>query len=711
MSAPAAVTHTDAEPELSLRDLLDVLLRRRRVILVAFVACLVGALGSTFLLPPRYRAAATVVLDRAGSTATLFPELAGLSTQSYLDTLAEVARSRSVAERAVRLLGPAPDEAGDPVERLQRELRVTRVRGADMIRIEVTHRVPEQAARRAQAVTDAFLAFLLEGRRTQARATREFIEQQLAKVSRDLRSAEDALLRFKLTHGEVSLPEETRIRLEKLADLSAQLVTTETERRAAEAQRDRATEELRRREQITPSTWVASPLIQSLRQQLASLEIQLAGLLEKFTERHPEVVATRAQIAETQRRLEAELRRSLLAQTYTVDPIYQGLVQQAVSAEVTAATLRAREEALRQAVQRWTGEIRDLPPRELALARLTRQQKVAENVYLMLSQKYHEARIAEASVVPDLRIVDRARPPERPAFPQRGLVAGLGAVVGIFVAVAAAFTAERLDSRFHRPDEAEQTLGLPMLAMVPHLHQTDGKVPLAQDSRRSVFAESFRTLRTGVLYSAPEGSLRTLLVTSPELGDGKSTVAANLALALARSGRRVALVDADLRRPSLLEVLQPPQPFGLSDHLVGEVGLDDVVQPTRYPNLLFVPAGRTAPNPAELLGSQRMRDFLERLRERVDVVVLDTPPVMAVTDAVILARDSDGVILVINPGTTHREAAVRARRQLEALGARVLGFVFNDAPVDSRRGYYGYAYYGYYAYGEEPEEAQTRGQS
>ena len=710
MSVPA-VTHTDAEPELSLRDLLDVLLRRRRLMLVAFVACLVGAVGGTFLLPPRYRAAATVVLDRAAGTATLFPELAGLSTQTYLDTLAEVARSRSVAERAVGLLGPSPDEAGDPVERLQRELRVTRVRGADMIRIEVTHSRPEQAARRAQAVTEAFLAFLLEGRRTQARATREFIEEQLAKVGRDLRSAEDALLRFKLTHGEVSLPEETRIRLQKLAELSAQLVTAETERRAAEAQRDRATEELRRRDQITPSTWVASPLIQSLRQQLATLEIQLAGLLEKFTERHPDVVATRAQIAETQRRLEAELRRSLLAQTYTVDPIYQGLVQQAVSAEVTAATLRAREEALRQVVRRWTAEIRDLPPRELALARLTRQQKVAENVYLMLSQKYHEARIAEASVVPDLRVVDRARPPERPAFPQRGLVAGLGAVVGVFVAVAAAFVAERLDSRFHRPDEAEQTLGLPMLAIVPHLRQTDSKVPLAEDSRRSVFAESFRTLRTSVLYSAPEGNLRTLVVTSPGPGDGKSTVAANLALALARSGRRVALVDADLRRPSLLEALQPPQPFGLSDHLVGEVGPDEAIQPTRYPNLLFVPAGRTAPNPAELLGSQRMRDFLQRLLGRVDMVVVDSPPVMAVTDAVILARESDGVLLVVNPGTTYREAAVRARRQLEALGARVLGFVFNDAPVDGRRGYYGYAYYGYHAYGEEPEEAQSKGRS
>lgn len=703
MTAPTAVQPEPA-PEPGLRDVLDVLVRRRRVLLVVFVACLVGALGATFLLPPRYRASATVVLDRSGGTATLFPELAAVSAQTYLDTLAEVARSRSVAERAVRLLGASTDGREDPVERLQRDLRVTRVRGADMIRVEVTDRSPEEAARRAQAVTDAFLAFLLEGRRTQAKATREFIEQQLEKVSADLRAAEDSLLRFKLAHGEVSLPEETRIRLEKLAELEAQLVAAQTERRAAEAQRDRATEELRRRDQVTPSTWVASPLIQSLRQQLAGLEIQLAGLLEKFTERHPDVVATRAQIAETQRRLEEELRRSLLAQTYTVDPVYQGLVQQAVTAEVTAATLRAREQALRQAIGRWTGEVRALPPRELALARLARRQKVAENVYLMLSQKYHEARIAEASVVPDLRVVDPARPPDRPAFPRRGLTGALGALVGAFAGVAAAFAAERLDSRFHRPDEAEHVLALPMLALVPRVREADGKVTLAEDSRRSTFAESFRTLRTSVLYSAPEGSLRTLLVTSPEPEDGKSTVVANLALTLARSGRRVVLVDADLRRPSLLEALQPPQPFGLSDHLVGEVGLEDAVQPTRYPNLHFVPAGRQAPNPAELLGSDRMREFLRHLRERFDAVVLDSPPVMAVADASVLAREADGVVLVVNPQTTHREAALRARRQLEALGAKVLGFVFNAAPVDGRRGYYGYAYYGYYAYAEEEAE-------
>ncbi len=685
------MTAPDADSELNLRDLLDVLRRRRWVFAVVFGACVLGALGATFLLPPRWQATATVVLDRAGGGPTLFPELAALSGQTYLDTLAEVARSRSVAERAARRLGYSGDEFEEAVVRLQRDLKVSRVRGADMIRVEVTDPRPEEAARRAQAVTDAFLSFLLEGRRTQAKATREFIEQQLAKVSRDLRAAEDALLRFKLAHGEVSLPEETRVRLEKLAELEAQMVAAQTERRAAEAQRERATEELRRRDQVTPSAWVQSPLIQTLRQQLANLEIQLAGLMEKFTDRHPDVVATRAQIAETQRRLAEELRRSLLAQTYTVNPVYLGLVQQAVSAEVSAATLRAREAALAQAVRRWTQEIRALPPRELALMRLSRQQKVAENVYLMLSQKYHEARIAEASVVPDLRVVDRARPPDRPAFPRRGLVTLVGTLLGAFAGVAAAFAAEWVDSRFHRPDEAEHVLALPLLAVVPQLRHPDGKVPLAEDSRRSTFAESFRTLRTGVLYSAPEGSVRSLLVTSPEPGDGKSTVAANLALALARLGRRVVLVDADLRRPSLLEAFQPPQPFGLSDHLVGEVSLDDVVQPTRYPSLHFVPAGRSAPNPAELLGSQRMRDFLAQLRGRFDAVVLDSPPVLAVADASVLARESDGVVLVVNPQTTHREAAVRARRQLEALGAKILGFVFNGAPVDGRRGYYGYA--------------------
>lgn len=698
----------EGEAEPALQDLVEVLRRRWRVIVVLFLACVMGALGATFVVPPRYQAAATLVLDRGAGGPSLFPELASVSTTTYLDTLAEVARSRSVAERAVQQLGLAAENGQDPVEQLRRDLSVSRVRGADMIRIEVAGRDPEEAARRTQAVVDAFIAFLLEGRRTQAKATRQFIEQQLQKVLQDLGAAEDALLRFRLANRAVSLAEETSLRLQKLADLESQLVAAQTERRTAQAQRDRATAQLRNLDKVTPSTWVASPLIASLRQQLATLEIQLAGLLEKFTERHPDVVATRAQIAETQRRLEEELRRSLLAQTYTVDPVYQGLVQQAVSAEVTVASLLAREQALRQAVERWSAELRDLPPRELALARLTRQQKVAENVYLMLSGKYHEARIAEASVVSDLRLVDRARPPDRPAAPRRGLTTALSALVGLLMGGAGAFVLDRLDARFHRPDEAERVLHLPLLAVVPRARDADGKVLLAPDSRRSMFAESFRTLRTGVLYSAPEGSLRVVLVSSPEPGEGKSTVAANLALALARSGRRVVLVDADLRRPSLLEAMQPPQPFGLSDYLVGEVDLETACQPVSHPMLHFVPAGRTAPNPAELLGSERMSDFLRRLRERFDVVVVDTPPVLAVTDASILARQADAVVLVVNPEITHRDAAVRARKQLESLGAKVIGFVFNAAPVDGRRRYYGYAYYGYYAYGEEQVKPQGK---
>ncbi len=671
--------------------MLDVLFRRRFTVLAIFVGCLVGALGASFLLPPRYRAGATLVVDRSGGIRGLLPDLGGLSTQTYLDTLAEVARSQTVAEAAGRRLGYTGREFEERVSALRRDLRVTRLRGMDVLRVEVTDANPREAARKAQAVTEAFLSFVLDGRRAQARATRQFIEAQLAHVSRQLRQAEEALLRFELAHEQVDLAQETRLALEKLAEVEAQLVAVRVEREAVEARQQRAAQELRRRSQVVPSTWVTNPLVQSVRQQLADLEIQLAGLLEKFTEQHPDVVATQARILEARRRLEEELRRGLQVQTYAVDPVYRELVQQSVEAGVTAATLAAREGALRRAMEQLARKLRHLPERQLALARLTRQQKLSENLYLMLSNKYHEAQIAEASVILDLRVVDPALPPKSPVFPRPEAAGAVGVVAGLVAGVAAAFVVERLDDRFHRAEEAEEALGLPLLGMVPRVRATDGRIPMAEGSGRSVFAESFRTVRTALLYSGPEGSTRTVVVSSPRLRDGKSTVAANLALALARSGRRVVLVEANFRGPCLQAVMAPPRPRGLSDYLVGECGPDDVVQPSRYAGLNVVTAGTAGPNPAELLGSERMFTFLRYLQERFDVVIVDSPAALPVADAFILGRMADGVVLVVNERTTRREEARQAVRRLQSAGVRLLGLVFNGVAVDSRQHYYSYA--------------------
>lgn len=697
----------DEEP--TLRDYLGTLRRRGALIAAAFLVTLGMAIGSSFGRPPVYSATTTVVADRPGGVIALFPT-AGGAGQSYIDTLAEIVKSRAVAERAARVLGYSGAAAADEAYGIQGNVSVQRVRFTDMIRIDASGSTPQEATRIADAVAQGFIDLSLEARRAQASAARVFIEDQLKVVTRDLRAAEEAMARFKVQGGNVSLSEETSLKISKLAEFEAQLATSKTERRAIEAQLSRARTELQKRTRIAPATWTASPLIAPLRQQLAALEVELAGLQEQFTAKHPAVLATRAKIAETKAKLSDQLLRSLDTQTYTVDPVYQDLSQQTVQGEVTRYALLAKETALGATIERWSGAIKDLPPKELSLARLTRDQKVAEQVYLLLSSKNQEARIAEASVVSDIRIIDRADLPLAPVGPNIPKNAVLGGVLGLLIGIVGAFSIDALDRTFRNADEAERFLGIPLLGVIPRTDQPSGSgngngrgrgVPLiGRMTPNSPFAEAHRTLRTNLLYSAPEGSLRVVLVTSAGPGEGKTTTAANLAASLAQlSGLRVGLIECDLRHPSLSDLFGLSAWVGLSDYLVGErsvageVTEADVVHATSIEGLEIVPAGRSTPNPSELLASSKLKEFLGRMRQSQDFVVIDSPAVLAVADATILSRYVDGVVLVVRAGATHREAALRARRQLDAVGARLIGFVFSDATPDGQVYAYGYQAY------------------
>lgn len=698
----------DGEP--TLRDYLGILRRRGALIAAALLVTSAAALGFSYGQPPVYRATATVVADRPGSVIALFPGGAGAG-QDYIDTLAEIVKSRAVAERAARVLGFGGTDVATEALVVQASVSVQRIRYTDMIRIDAHGRTPEEAARRADAVAQGFINLSLEARRAQASAARTFIEDQIAVVTRDLRASEEALVQFKAQGGNVSLSEQTSLKVNRLAEFEAELATARTERRSVEAQLNRARAELERRAKIAPATWTASPLISPLRQQLASLEVELAGLQEQFTEKHPAVLAIRAKIAQTKTKLSEQMARSLDAQTYAVDPAYQYLSQQVVQAEVARSALVAKEGALGATIERWAGLLRDLPPRELSLARLTRDHKVAEQVYLLLSGKYQEARITEASVVSDIRIIDRAALPLAPVEPNPVKNGLTGGVLGLLLGIVAAFTMEGLDRTFKTAKEAERVLGLPALGVIPRTGERpwamrNGKrvrlpIPLVRAmNTQAPFVEAHRTLRTNLLYCAPGEALRTVLVTSPGPGEGKTTTAVNLAASLTQlAGMRVALCECDLRRPTLAGVFEISEAVGLSDYLVGErsvageVTESQVVFRTAVEGLEIIPAGRPTPNPSELLASARLREYLGRLRERHDLVVIDSPAVLAVTDAAVIARYADAVVLVVRAGATHRDAALRARRQLEAVGARLAGFVLTDTPPDGQE--YAYSYQAY----------------
>lgn len=681
----------------ALRDYIEVMLRRWWVVAAALALTVGAALAWSLLSSPVYRSEAMVVVDRGGSSLNLSPDLMGFSQQTYVETLAGIVKSRAVTGRAVEALGVPENRRGGAAAALRRGLRVQRVRGSDLIRIQAEGPTGEAAAKTTNAVAQSFLAWHVEQRRGRASVGRQFIESQIGSLSVELRKAENALVKHKVSGGQVALTEQTAAKVERLAEFEALQRVATTQRQAAAASLRQMRSSLAEHKATIPSTFVTSedPVVAQLRADLARLEVELAGLRPEFTDRHPRVLAVQSRIEETKEGLRQQTARRLASETAALNPIHQQLVGQAITLEVEQQALEAREAALGAQVRRYALELVGLPPKEVELARLTRDVRVAEETYLLLSQRLAEARISEASVVGDLSIVDSAEPSPFPVKPNLLFNLILGALAGLVLGVVGAAVVEAMDTTFRSPEEAGLALGLPVLATVPdekgpRRPEAEQRIALMTgEGRASPFAESLRLLRASLLYLSPDRPLHTLIVTSPGVAEGKSTVAAALAVAIARGGQTVRLIECDLRRPTLAWTFQPEGAFGLTDMLANDLPAEQAVQKTAVENLWLLPSGTKPPNPAELLGSQKMRALLEQGREAVDVQVLDAPPMLPVADTTLLAPAVDGVVLVVHLSRTPRAAAERARQQLDAVGARVLGLVVNG--VKARRG----AYYTY----------------
>ena len=327
------------------------------------------------------------------------------------------------------------------------------------------------------------------------------------------------------------------------------------------------------------------------------------------------------------------------------------------------------------------------------------------STYSSLLSSYQQIRLAEAQATDNVAIAKPARVPELPIRPRTMTNTLLAAVVGAMIAVGAAFLIEYLDDTIKTPDDVARVSGLSTLGAIARLKETGGTRQLvAWLQTKAPESEAYRTLRTNIQFSSVDKPVRSLLVTSAGPSEGKSTTAANLAVVMAQTGQRVVLVDTDLRRPVMHKVFGVANNTGLTSALLNgdQVVLDGHLQGTEVENLSLLTSGPIPPNPSELLGSHRMARLVEKLVGQADLVIFDSPAVLAVTDAAVMGRQVDGVLLVADAGQTREQVLAQAAAELQQTGANLLGVVLNR--LDSRRG--GYYYY-YYYYSEE-EGGQRR---
>ena len=715
------------EYTLSLRDYWRILRKRKGV--VFFTTLALGFFSFAFANMrkpvPMYSATASVKYEKTYTFTGLYLETMSWSSGG-LETQAAIIRSYPVMERAAKKLGyidpnltseqiRSDERLMEIVLRLQSKIS-TEVEGyTNIINITATSYNPDEAQRLANAVAEAYREYNSEEKNKRIIEARRFIEQQLAKKKEELRKAEDAVRKFREEHDLISLDSKTKEVISELSKARSEYERLEGDIREISSMID----QLRRREPLSKEAMGlfadrVSGVFRSLNDRLVSLRVQRATLLNVYTEKHPKVRQVDSEIENVSENMIAEL-------------------------EAQRRTLEERKELVARKLKRLEEEFKALPEEAQTLDKLQHEVDVIKKVVELLESKYQEALIKESEKVEEVSIVKPALRPRHPINPPRTKAATVaGLVMGLVLGVVFAFIVESLDTSIGTIEDVEKYLGVPVLGIIPHMTTEEIKRTLLEEyigkddeevlnmkarlishfAPKSALAESFRALRTSVQFSGLERGTKTIVVTSSSRGGGKTTVAVNLALVMAQAGSRVLLVEGDMRVPVIFQIFGIERSPGLSevilgshrweevvrtvtDVMMGKIKAEDILAVPGMDNLHIITCGTIPPNPAELFNFRRTDEFISQVRERYDVVIFDSPPVLPVTDTVILGSKVDGVVMVYRVGKIGRGALRRAKVQLDGANAKVLGVVLNGLRPEVSPDFQGYKYSRYYGYGKE----------
>jgi succinoglycan biosynthesis transport protein ExoP len=579
-----------------------------------------------------------------------------------------------------------PDETPDEstlISAFVSRVEVNPIRGSRLVFVSFTAMDPAFAADAVNALVDEYVEQNLQVRVRSSQNMLDWLANEIQKQQAKVQQSEQALSDYRDRQNALSLDDKQNIVTQRLTQLNDALIAARTKK----VQREALYNQVRAMAATTTPDAIPaiaqSGQIAGLKSQIADLQQQRVSLAEKFGEKWPAVQAVNAKLVEARSQLQAETARAMQSIKYDYDTAV--LEERTLSANLDAAKTDAQE----------------LSRKSVGYNVMEREAKSNRQVYESLLAREKELSVASNSRANNVRVIDRAEVPKAPITPGGRRTWLLSLAVGLGLAIAVAFGLDYMNDTIKTPEDVSQRLKLPFLGLVPAV-RGDKHPVLTSSHVPHDFGEAFRSLRTSLISRYPGEGTKIIIVTSAQPLEGKTTTAANIAMALAYGGLRVLLIDADMRRPGLHRPLRLTNERGLSQVLIGQARVRDVIQRTVDPNLLAITAGKTPPNPSELLASERMKTLLANLSHGpFDWIVIDTPPVLAVTDAVILAPAVSGVTFVVGAEMTRRRLAERALETITGSQPRMTAVVLNK--VDFARNkyyysrYYGHQYKNYYA--------------
>ncbi len=731
------------EKQIDLRQYLGVMIKRRWIIFTIFTVLVLTVAVNTFTAVPIYQATARIIIEKENPNLVSIQEVMAVDSTGtdYYQTQYKIIESRTVARDVIRrldlnnsteffpepkdnfisnikgwirdtlsnakewiksLLKTGEDKDGENVRAEDNaspdsglvsafidRIDVSPIRNSRLVDVSAEAKDPIMAARMANELVKAYIGKNLEIKLLAAKDAVKWLGERVNEERKKVETAEKALLRYKEENQIITSfsSDVENVTAQKLAELNAQVIDAESQRVGAETRYHQAVTLKNEPDMLDSIPEVLSnDLVKEIKKMEVALYSRMSELSKKYGRNHPQMVAIESELADLKKRKAVEAKR----------------VVNSLKNEYKLAI--AREESLKQALDRQKTESLNMNKKAVQFGVLQREAESSRQMYELLIKRFKETSLTEEMKTGNIRIIDKAEVPRLPVKPKKKRNLLLAVIVGLTLGVGLAFFLEYLDNTIKLPEEIKEHLKIPYLGPVPTISSDGDPRTVSLDlvtvhSPKSTASESYRGIRTGILFSSADTTPQLIMVTSAGPREGKTISSANLSVTMANAGSRVLLVDCDMRRPKIHKLFDMDRKIGLSSILVGTETPDHAIVASQVENLDILPMGPIPPNPSEIIGSKKMGLLLNDLRKKYARVIIDSPPISAVTDAVALSQLVDCTLLIIRAGETPRQVIQNSLEQLHAVNANILGAVLNGVSV-GRDSYYYYQYY-YYYYGED----------
>lgn len=686
-STPSVDPNSIPSPEFDFQEIYHLLREKAWIIVLCVVVA--GSLAGAYIMrtPKTYAARTLVQIDQARRKVVNIEEISreDLSSLELLKTIEQNMASGVLLKRVIEVLSLTPEQIGLPtiqraysenelIGRMQKQVSVKLMRGTRLIAVTVEHQDPVLAQKICQTLVNEYLRSNVEQRVSMSRDANRFLYEEAERLKIKLGKSEQALQAYKEQNQAVSLEESQNIIVEKLKELNQKVTQAKAERLKLEADHAQVKKlGSEKPDELMAISSVATALgVLEQKKRLTEQEGLIANLTQRYKPLHPKFIQAQSQMRE----LKASLDRTILKAAEAVGTAYEAA--------------KETEEKFDMALKEQEQKALELNKIAIPFNVLVREVESDRALYNSIITRLKETDVTKAMEQDTARVVEPAVIPEKPIKPRTTVVTAVALLGGLLSGLVFCLVLNSMDSSLKTVDRAEQYLGMAAIAAVPigPKVSSSGTLPLLSEPHGLV-AEAFRTLRTSLSLLGRRTERQTFIFTSAVPGEGKSFCSSNYAISLAQQGLRTLLIDADLRLPTVGKMFFQGQVLkGLSDCLAGQAPADQCIQEVDIEHLFVMTAGNRPPNPAELLSGNSFGELIKELSSRFDHIVIDSPPVHAVSDTLLLVKYAQSVCLVVHAGKTPAKAVLRANAKLVEAGAKPVGFILNRLPKRGGGGYY-----------------------